>query len=329
MKRHLVREATPGEVRTGLFEDGSLVEFRIDRTGKPQIKAGMRHDAVLLHRNGTKTVVGLGRNIEAQLLNAPHVPLGTRVEVEIVRPPISEPGRWKQALVRPVTATAKDREATAPSHDPIAVITDPATIEAAGFDELAEAAVSGEFAIEGGLLSIERTRAMTMIDLDGSGDSLALNLAAAREIPRLLRLLDIGGQIGIDFLNLPDRKARLAVDACLQSTCAALGPHERTAMNGFGFVQIVRPRPRASIPEILCGANVARLSVESRATGLLRLASKSVGHGPRQLVAAPAVIALLESWTDELQQLRQILGTGIELVPDASATGYGYVHASP
>ncbi|MBX4389349.1 ribonuclease E/G, partial [Mycobacterium tuberculosis] len=81
---------------------------------------------------------------------------------------------------------------------------DPERIEQADLDSLVESAVSGEFAIDGGVVSIERTRAMTMIDIDGSGDPVALNLAAAREIPRLLRLLDIGGQVGIDFLAMPD-----------------------------------------------------------------------------------------------------------------------------
>jgi hypothetical protein len=71
-------------------------------------------------------------------------------------------------------------------------------------------------------------------------------------------------------------------------------PFERTAVNGFGFVQIVRPRPRASIPELI-RADPALAA----ALALLRRASQ--GHGPRTLVAAPAVIDRLRpDWLDQL-----------------------------
>ncbi|MBK8375576.1 MAG: hypothetical protein IPL18_12150 [Sphingomonadales bacterium] len=66
-----------------------------------------------------------------------------------------------------------------------AVSIDAAAIADADFDSLIENAVHGEFPIENGMLSIERTRAMTMIDIDGGGDPMPLNLAAALEIPRL------------------------------------------------------------------------------------------------------------------------------------------------
>ncbi|MBK8376076.1 MAG: hypothetical protein IPL18_15020 [Sphingomonadales bacterium] len=52
------------------------------------------------------------------------------------------------------------------------------------------------------------------------------------------------------FLNLPDRKARLQVDAALEAACKP--PEQQrahAAMNGF-YEKIVRPRPGPSIPEI-------------------------------------------------------------------------------
>jgi hypothetical protein len=206
---------------------------------------------------------------------------------------------------------------------------DPQAIEDADLAGHIEAAVRGEFPIENGTLSIERTRAMTMIDIDGGGDPLALNFAAAREIPRLLRLYDIGGAVGIDFLTLPERAARQAVDTALAQACAELGPHERTAANGFGFAQIVRARRGPSIPELVCGTTPGRLSLESRAIALLREAGRSIGHGPRRLVAPPAIIELIRGWPEETGALRFSLGVDIELVADPAATGYGQVHVSP
>jgi ribonuclease G len=198
----------------------------------------------------------------------------------------------------------------------------------ADFDSLAEMSVAGEFPIEGGMLTIERTRAMTMIDIDGGSDAMTLNLAAAREIPRLLQLLDIGGQIGIDFLTLPDRRARLALDAALAESCKKLGSHERTAINGFGFVQIVRQRIGASIPEILCGITSGRLSLDSRAVALLRAAAISTGHGRRTLTAPPKIVERIKQWPETLAKLRLSLGADIELVSDSFMTGDGHVHVS-
>jgi hypothetical protein len=318
----LLWDESPGEIRTGLLQDGKLVEFRIIRARRAGV-AGERYDArILSNLGGGKALVSLDGDVEALLENAPKLPEGSRLAVEMVRPPVPEPGRWKRAVVKPASDSA------AVISDQPEITKDADAIQAAGFDELIEAAIGGEFPIEGGMLSIERTRAMVMIDIDGSDDPLALNLAAAREIPRLLRLLDIGGQVGIDFLSLPDRKARLVVDAVLADACTVLGPHERTAINGFGFAQIVRPRLRPSIPEILCGITPGRLSIESRALALLRAASRSIGHHRRQLVATPAVIDLIKSWPEEIASLRKSLGVEIELVPDTSATRYGYVHVS-
>jgi ribonuclease G len=319
MTRQLLCDAGPGETRTGLFENGRLTEFRLIRSRN--IVVGVRHDArIISNLGGGKALVQIANAVEAILEQAPKLPEGSRLPVDIVRAPIPEPGRWKKAVVRP----AHDG-ASIPATD-IEISADREAIEAAGFEELIDSAVSGEFPIGNGMISIERTRAMTMIDIDGSGDAMVLNLAAAREIPRLLRLLDIGGQVGIDFLSLPDRKARLAVDAALADACANLGSHERTALNGFGFAQIVRPRPGPSVPEILCGTTPGRLSLESRAIALLRAASRSVGHGRRQLIAVPAIIDLLLQWQEEIDELRRLLGVEIELVPDAGASGYGYVH---
>ena len=107
-----------------------------------------------------------------------------------------------------------------------------------------------------------------------------------------------------------------------------LGPHKRTAINGFGFAQIVRPRPGPSIPELICATTPGRLSAESRAVALLRAASRSRGHGPRRLVAPPAIVDAIRQWPEEIAALRSALGVDIELVADSAASGYGHVDVS-
>ncbi|MBK6707892.1 MAG: ribonuclease E/G [Sphingomonadales bacterium] len=362
MKPHLLWEIHPGEHRMALMGNGRPVEFRLLRTvgAFASTYAGdIRVARIAEYIGPKKALVHLEDDVEAILEPAPVLSAGARLAVEIGRPPLPEPGRWKRATCRPCADIALDDVAsqngsrfgavaaasgveiifvqsqiahqtlsTLLAGAGISVQCDPAAFDAVDFDELEQIAVTGEAAIANGQLSIERTRAMTMIDIDGSGDPVAINLAAAREIPSLLRLFDIGGQIGIDFLAMPDRSARQAVDAALGEACGTLGPHERTAVNGFGFAQIVRPRARASIAEILCATRPGQLSEESRAVALLRAAARSTGYGTRQLVASPAVIALLRDWPDIVAALQKQLGVTIELVSDSSVRGYGHVHVS-
>ncbi len=366
MTRTLLWDAGPGEIRAGLVEDDTLAEFRIirQRRQKALYAAGQYYTARIVEKLGLgKARVALGGNVEALLENTPKIPEGALLAVEMTRGPIPEPGRYKLAIVRPaIGVKPKSEPSWHFSDEPwvlflrkMALITDkilcldaasanevrndlgdcdtpveiaPQTFDDFDFEGLIDSAVRGEFPIEGGLLTFERTRAMTMIDIDGSGDPVALNHSAAIEIPRLLRILDIGGQIGIDFLAMPDRKARLSVDAALAEACQVLGMHEKTAINGFGFAQIVRPRTGASVPEILCGITPGRLSIESRAIALLREAARSVGHGKRQIVAPPPIIDFVRQWPEETGALRSSLGVEIELVPDSSVNGYGHVHVS-
>jgi ribonuclease G len=98
----------------------------------------------------------------------------------------------------------------------------------------------------------------------------------------------------------------VAVDAILHN------PFERTAVNGFGFLQIVRPRLHASLFELAAD----RAAFEARA--LLRLAARETG-GVR-LAVHPAVLAVLESRTDWLKTLSRQVGGPVALRSDARLT---------
>lgn len=366
MTRGLLWDAGPGEIRAGLVEQGRLAEFRIirQRRDKALYAVGEHYTARVTGRTAPgKALVTLGGDREALLQPAAGFPEGALLAVEMTRAPIPEPGRWKPPIVRPAPGVAPQAEPgwhfsdepwvlflrrLAPSLDEIVcpdaqtanevradlgasappVRIDAEAIEQADFAGLIEAAILGQFTVDGGAIAIERTRAMTTIDVDGGGDPLALDLAAARAIPPLLRLLDIGGSIAIDFITLPGREQRLAVDAALAEACRVLGPHKRTALNGFGLAQIVRPRTGPSVPELLCGTTPGRASLETRAVALLREAGRSQGHGTRRLIAPPAIIEHIRQWPEETRALEVSLGTTVELVADVAAMGYGHVHVS-
>jgi ribonuclease G len=367
MKPILLWDAGPGEIRAGLSENGRVTAFRLIRLRRNEqalIAAGERYTARIVQKLGNRTaLVALGNDQEAVLSHCPPLPEGSLLGVEMVREPIPEPGRWKRAKVRPdASFIAAPEPCWHVGHEPweqflIAqtpevgaivcpeagsaldverllgtggppVSVDPDAIEAADFDVLIDQAVTGHFPIADGMLCVERTRAMTMIDVDGIASALTLNLSAARAIPPLLQLLNIGGPIGIDFLTLGSRAERTQVDAALAEAAGVLGPHERTAMNGFGFCQIIRPRSVPSVMEWLCGTIPGRRSLETRAIALLRDAGRSKGVGARHLIAPPAITDLIRMWPEELAALRTSLGVQIELVPDSAASGYGQVHVS-
>lgn len=363
MTRELLWDAGPGETRAGMVEDGTLSEFRIirPRREKALAQAGELYTVRITQRLDQRQALASFGVGEDGLIAQCTAPEGALIAAEMVRCPIPEPGRWKRAKFRmaegvsaqsqpgwhfsaepwvlflrksastldaircPNAGTANEvADILGPAAPPIHV--DPEAIELADFDSLIDQAISGDIPIDGGMLSVERTRAMTMIDVDGSGNPVALNLSAARTIPPLLRMLDIGGPVAIDFVSMAGRADRLAVDEALAHAATCLGQHERTATNGFGLCQIIRPRTGPSVPEILCGTRLRQRSNESRAIALLRDAGRSLGHGARHLVAAPAIIDLIGSWPEEIDALRFALGVAIELVPDSGATGYGHVH---
>src|SRR6185369_7327824 len=127
------------------------------------------------------------------------------------------------------------------------------------WDDVIEQARSGTVQFAGGELRLSPTPAMTLIDVDGylAPDDLAV--LGAAEAAKAIRRLDIGGSIGIDLPTAGSKAARQAAAAAIDQHLPQ--PFERTAVNGFGFVQIVRPRLRASLVELAQD----RASFEARA----------------------------------------------------------------
>jgi Rne/Rng family ribonuclease len=106
---------------------------------------------------------------------------------------------------------------------------------------------------DGANIIIQPTAALTAIDVNKSGDkrsNLAINLDAAKEIARQIRLRNTGGSILIDFLHFqskPDEKKILAaLEKALQSDPCTVQIHGRTNM---GFVEISRKRRTPALSE--------------------------------------------------------------------------------
>lgn len=108
----------------------------------------------------------------------------------------------------------------------------------------------------GGHMMIEPTRALLSIDVNTGPDmspaaSLKANIAAARELPRQLRLRGLGGQIVVDFAPMP-KKDRAILDQVLRS--AFKGEAAETNLAGWttlGLFEMTRKRDRLPLSEVL------------------------------------------------------------------------------
>lgn len=330
-------ESLPGERRAALVDGETLLEIRLLREEADPVQRGAVFGARLRRKVGpTRAIVDLGAGREAYLQPIPPgLSEGRLVAVEITRPALPEPGQMKLPHARPAldaSASAPGLLAPAPAWTPEGaparqVQRLPAEL---GVEEALDAAVSGEVAFPGGLLTLERTRAGLVIDVDGSGPAIDVNRAAARTIARLLRLYAIGGPVMIDFLTSSARADRAAVaDAFDAAAKADPTPFERTAINGYGLMQVIRPRPDPSVIDLLCGTRRNQWSAESLALRLIREVIHAQGAGVRRIVARPEVIETLNRWPDLLARAATRAGARIDLLAEPQVPGYGHVHVQP
>ena len=309
-----------GEARAALVDGGSIIEAAIEPD-----EGGPRAGAVLAARLGPAMPpagarVSFDGGDEGLLDRVPGgVSEGATILIEVVREALPERDRAKLARVRMAPADAHARPGPdlrariAASGVPVRVLAghQPDALEAAGWSELIEAASSGIIDFRGGQLRLSFTPAMTLFDVDGVLAATPLAIAGAAAAGRAIRQLDIGGSIGIDLPTLSSREERQAAARALDA--ALPPPFERTAVNGFGFLQLIRRRVRASLPERIGGDPVGHA-----ARALLRRAERSRGAGPRTLAAAPAVIAALKARPAWIAELERRLGAAARLQADPS-----------
>ncbi|WP_034159657.1 ribonuclease [Sphingomonas sp. ERG5] len=304
-------EAGIGEARAALVEGDTITMARIepDTIGPlvGTVALARLADITIKGREGRVTIEGGG---EALLSPLPAgITQGARLSVEIIREAIPEPGRAKLARCAPSDsppATGSDllTRITATGH-PVRQCRahEGDHLEAAGWSEILEEASSGEIGFAGGALRMTPAPAMTLFDVDGSGPLEPLAIAAAHAVAAAILRHDIGGSIGIDFPTLAGKAARQAVAAAIDAALPL--PFERTAMNGFGFLQIVRPRTRASLPERLRAD-----SAGAEARAVLRMIERIPPPAPRHHIVSRRVADLLtlrSDWREELARR-----TGVE-----------------
>ena len=299
-----------GETRAALAEDGEIVEARIELDGIMPAGSVVQARLVSGGTNGRNAIALAEHGVEYLLpRGAPGASQGATVAIEVTREAIPGGEPWKRPLARVTDLPARGLPELA-ERLAARTLAFPAASDALrdlGWDDLIDQARTGVIIFAGGELRISPTPAMTLIDVDGFLAPDELAVLGASEAALAIRRLDLGGSIGIDLPTAGSKAARQAAAAAIDA--ALPQPFERTAVNGFGFVQIVRPRTRPSLVELAQD----RAAFEARA--LLRRALLE-GSGGKRLVAHPAVVAAIEANPTWLEALSRQVGGPVGLRAD-------------
>jgi hypothetical protein len=311
---HLLELA--GETRAAVIENFRIVEMHLARDGDGLV-AGARLPVRLKTKLGSR---GIADANGEELLIEPWPPAATEgatVTIEVTRAAWREPGRDRLAKARPTTLDPWPAPTLASALHARGHVLQPGWPSdiASQWDDAFESAELGRMSFEAGSLAFAPTPAFTTVDVDGHG--LALLAPALKTLARTIRLWGLGGSIVVDC-PAADRDQRQAAADQFDQAMGKLA-FERTAINGFGLMQIVRPRTG---PSILERAQLDRGATQ--AIALLQAATGDTGTGPMRLVAGTGPIRWLQARPHLVDNLARSTGRPAELRPDPQA-GAGHV----
>ncbi|MCS7236506.1 MAG: Rne/Rng family ribonuclease [Armatimonadota bacterium] len=186
----------------------------------------------------------------------------------------------------------------------------------------------------GGTLVVDRTEALTVVDVNTSryvGDRdlattiLHTNLEAAREVVRQIRLRDIGGIILVDFIDMDNERHRQQVLRALQE--AVRRDRSKTHvidLTQLGLVEITRKRVHQDLEAVLrmpcpyCDGRGRVLSPETMANRIRRELRRLCAARPESVVVLrvhPLVHAELVRDGAWLRRAEEQLGKALRVVP--------------
>lgn len=299
-----------GETRALLADQGEIVEAQIELDGVTPAGSVLAARLASPGMHGRNADAVAEDGVEYMLPRGPgRVTQGGTMAIEVTRVAIPGSEPWKRPLARvsdkapavapPLAERLAGRILPFPSAEDL--------LHDLGWDDVLDQARTGLIPFAGGELRVFATPAMTLIDVDGYLPPDELAILGASAAADAIRRLHIGGSIGIDLPTAGSKEIRQrAADAIDRKLPQRF---ERTAVNGFGFVQIVRPRTGPSLVELAQD----RPAFEARA--LLRRSVREA-PGAKLLVGHPAVIAVLDRHPDWIGALALLVGGKVELRVD-------------
>ena len=318
----------PGERRAALVVDDEIVEIHIQRDLHPVL--GQTGTGRIERKSPAGSYISAEDSQELLIRGKIDKPDGAEIGYTIIRESISEPGRIKPAEASWVELPVEVVDKEYLWNQRLRRLIDRApAVES--FSDAFDCAVAGSSQVGDVSIHFQRTKAGVVFDVDGIGDAFAINRVAAIEIARLLRLYQIGGMAIIDFVAVDSKSKRQEIADMFDSASQADGrAFERSAVNGFGMMQVVRSRPRPSVLDTLFGTRIAALSDETKALWLYRNVVASTGFGPRIVTTSREVANLMQSpkWNALQLQCERLIGATMTVVADENINGYGHVHVA-
>ncbi len=191
----------------------------------------------------------------------------------------------------------------------------------------------------GGSVVIEQTEALAAIDVNSGAyrkggsveeTALAVNLEAAEEIARQIRLRDLGGVIVVDFIDMKDRENRRAVEKAFKKAMSADRARAKVLrMSDLCLLELTRRRQKQSLatarldPCPACQGAGFVLSDESLALSIIR----DLRHSLRRDDACSAEVEasrgaaeiLLNGRKADIAEIEARTGKGIVIAASESA----------
>lgn len=164
----------------------------------------------------------------------------------------------------------------------------------------------------GGYLVIDRCEAMTVIDVNSGkmvlgrsmeDTAVRVNLEAAHEVARQLRLRDVGGMVVVDFIDMAQPENREALTRALRDAAKADRAQVKVyGLTPLGLVELTRKRVHAELHRQLCapctycsgsGEVLSPAEVARRALYAVRRKAISGQPGPYLVRLSPAAAQAL------------------------------------
>jgi ribonuclease E len=189
----------------------------------------------------------------------------------------------------------------------------------------------------GGSVIVEQTEALVSIDVNSGRyrkgqnaeqTAYKINMQAAIEIARQLRLRDLGGLIICDFIDMRGEKHRREVEKAFRAAVKADRARSKILrMSRFGVVEMTRQRMRPSLQSATylacphCAGSGFIKSHESLAIEIIRLLNLSAS---KEQIKRIELFVSLEVG-DYLQNEKRVAITNIEQISDKRIT----IHSAP
>src|SRR5262249_46306147 len=166
----------------------------------------------------------------------------------------------------------------------------------------------------GGWITIESTEALTAVDVNSGSftastgleeTSAKVNLEAADEIGRQVRLRGIGGLIVVDFIHMsePGNIARV-LEVLNVSISRDHTPTQISPMSEFGLVEITRKRVRDPLVKLMseccrsCSGHGRKRTRDSVALEVMRRVERAAAAAPGKPVVVRASAEIVR-WLDD------------------------------